>query len=130
VIVLDASAVLELLLASRTGTALRQRILEGAHALHAPHLIDVEVAHVLRRYERTGGLSAHRGRAAVEDLASLRMTRHPHDLLLPRIWELRANLTGYDAAYLALAELLDAPLWTRDARLADRSVHRARVAVV
>lgn len=129
-IVVDASLALELLLLTRTGARVQRRILEERHTLHAPHLVDVEVAHVLRRYQRAGELSAARGRAAIEDLASLRMTRYPHHLLLGRMWALRGNLTGYDAAYIALAEALDAPLLTRDARLAAAPGHAAQVEVV
>jgi predicted nucleic acid-binding protein len=75
-------------------------------------------------------LSAQRGREALEDLADLSVRRYPHDVLLPRVWELRANLTAYDAAYVALAEALGAPLFTRDRRLAGAAGHRARVEVV
>ena len=95
--------------------------------LHAPHLIDIEVAHVLRRYASAGDMSAERGREALEDLADLSLRRYPHEVLLPRVWELRANLSAYDAIYVALAEALDAPLFTRDRRLAGAPGHHARV---
>ena len=84
------------------------------------------VAQVLRRYERTGGLSTTRGAGALRDLEDLAIERYPHRPLLPRVWELRANLTAYDAVYVALAEALEATLLTGDARLA-RAPHRARV---
>ncbi len=128
--VLDASVMLDLLLGTAAGRALQRRILDERPSLHAPHLLDVEVAHVLRRYERSGELTAARGRAALEDLGQLSLTRYPHVLLLSRIWELRSNLTGYDATYVALAELLSAPLVTRDRRLAASHGHRARIEVI
>ncbi len=128
-IVVDASAVLELLLRTQAAEAVEARLLSG-EALHAPHLLDVEIAQVLRRYCRAGQLGAARAAEALADLADLRIERHPHDLFLPRIWALRDNLTAYDAAYVALAEALDAPLLTRDRRLAGAAGHGARVEVV
>ena len=91
--------------------------------------MDVEVIQIVRRYQRLGELSAERGQRAIDDLIDLPVERYPHRPLLTRMWELRANLTAYDAAYVALAEALDAPLVTRDARLAH-APHRARVEVV
>jgi predicted nucleic acid-binding protein len=107
-----------------------QRLFGGHEALHAPHLLDVEVAHVLRRYAFAGDMSAERGREALEDFADISLRRHAHDVLLPRVWELRENLTAYDAVYVALAEALDAPLVTRDRRLAGADGHRARVETI
>jgi predicted nucleic acid-binding protein len=130
VIVIDASAVLEVLLRTPVASAIERRLFAAGEALHAPHLIDVEVAHVLRRYAAAGDMSAERGREALEDLADLSVRRYPHDILLPRVWELRANLTAYDAVYVALAEALGAPLFTRDRRLAGAAGHSARVEVV
>jgi predicted nucleic acid-binding protein len=98
--------------------------------LHAPHLLDAEVAHVVRRYAAIGQIGPERGRALLGDLADIPMQRHPHDWLLPRVWELRHNLTAYDAIYVALAEALDAPLVTRDRRLAAAPGHQARVELV
>ena len=125
-IVVDASAVLELLLRSETGAAVEARIFAPNESLHAPELVDLEVAQVLRRYERAGGMSAQRAEEALDDLAALPLERYPHRPLLARVWELRPNLTAYDAAYVALAELLEAPLLTCDGALA-RAPHRARV---
>ena len=85
---------------------------------------------MLRRYAAAGEIDQDRGRAALQDLADFPLRRYPHDLLLPRIWALRHNVTAYDAAYVALAEALDAPLLTRDRRLAAASGHRARIEVV
>jgi len=129
-IVVDASAILELLLNSPAGAAISARILAPGETLHAPHVLDLEVAQVLRRYLRSGQIDEARGMQALDDLASLRLARYPHDMFLPRIWELRLNATAYDAAYLALAEALSAPLVTRDARLGGIPGHSARVDVV
>jgi predicted nucleic acid-binding protein len=130
VIVVDASAVLEVLLNTPVAARVAERLFGPGETLHAPHLLDIEVAQVLRRYALAGELDAVRGREALEDLADLRLTRYPHDVLLRRIWELRRNLTAYDAAYVALAEALGAPLVTRDAALASPGTHRARIELV
>jgi predicted nucleic acid-binding protein len=127
VIVVDASAILEVLLGTPAGLRVMERLFAPAETLHAPHLLDLEVVQVLRRYTFAGELSSTRGLEALEDLAELPITRYPHDLLLPRIWELRRNLTAYDAAYVALAEALAAPLVTRDAALASPRLHQAKV---
>ena len=95
--------------------------------LHAPHLLDVEVAQVLRRLVANGHIGGDRGRAALDALVLLPFNRYPHDALLPRIWELRNNMTAYDAAYIALAESLGAPLLTRDKKLAGAAGHRVRI---
>ena len=129
-IVLDASATIEWLLQSPSGVKIDQRISSPAESLHAPHLLDVEVAQVLRRYVRDKTIAARRGQEALEDLADIRLSRYPHDFLIPRIWDLRATLTAYDAAYVALAEVLDAPLVTCDAKIAAASRHHARVEVL
>ena len=128
-IVLDASAVIELLLQTATGKRVARRIAARSQGLHSPHLVDVEVLQVLRRWEARGALSSDRAAEAVVDLAQLDLRRHPHDVLSSRIWELRANVTAYDAAYLALAEALRAPLLTTDGRLARAPGHRATVEV-
>jgi predicted nucleic acid-binding protein len=97
--------------------------------LHTVHLLDVEFAHVLRRLVRDGALASRRAEEAIEDLGALRMTRYPPGLLLKRIWRLRQNLSAYDGAYVALAEELNAPLITRDRRIAAAPGHRAQVEV-
>ena len=104
-------------------------IFENNETLHAPHLIDLEIAQVLRRYVRSAIISAERGAEALADLVDFPLTRYPHHVLLTRIWQMRHALTAYDAAYLALAEALDAPLLTRDRALA-RVGSRARVEVI
>jgi predicted nucleic acid-binding protein len=130
VIVVDASALLEALLRTPERAAVERRMFNSGESLHAPHLLDVEVAHVIRRYAATGELDAERGREALADLADFPLRRYPHDFLLPRIWELRNNLTAYDAVYIALAEALGAPLLTRDRRLATAPGHHALVELV
>ena len=129
-IVLDASVVLEVLLRMPAGVALEDRLFEPEESLHVPHLVDIEVAQVLRRYALAGEVEAGRCRAALDDLAGLPLTRYPHDFLMSRVWDLRGNLSAYDAVYVALAEALDAPLLTRDRRLANAPGHGARVEVV
>jgi predicted nucleic acid-binding protein len=96
----------------------RSGFLMWVQTLHAPHLIDIEVAQVLRRYAATGQIEPGRCSDALIDLSDVPLHRYPHDVLLPRVWELRHNLTAYDAVYVALAEALDAPLLTRDRLLA------------
>ena len=85
---------------------------------------------MIRRYSGNGEIDAERGRVALADLADFPLRRYPHDFLLPRIWDLRNNLTGYDATYVALAEVLDTPLLARDRRLATAVGHRAKIELV
>lgn len=113
-IVLDASALLEVLLQTSAAEPIADRIFDPDETLHAPHLLDVEIGQVLRRYALSGEIDADRGREALNDLEDLALERHPHDSLMPRIWALRTNLTAYDASYLALAEALGATLVTCD----------------
>jgi predicted nucleic acid-binding protein len=128
--VVDASVVIELLLQTPASPSLEDRLFGTPEDLHAPALLDVEVVQVLRRYSARGELSAARGRAAIDVLRAFPVTRHPHDGLLPRMWTLRANLTAYDAAYVALAEALHATLVTRDERLAKAPGSRAAIEVL
>ena len=116
-IVLDASAAVEWLLQTPRGWRVGQRIFAHAESLHAPHLLDVEVAQVLRRYVAVHGISLSRAEEALQDLMDLRVRRYPHTTLLRRIWALRSNLTSYDALYIALAEALPATLLTCDTKL-------------
>lgn len=129
-IVADASAVLELLLRTSAADTIAARLLDPEESLQAPHLLDLEVAQVIRRYWRSGQITAERAAEALGDFADMRIERHPHEPLLARVWELRHNLTAYDAAYVALAEALGAVLITRDARLASAPGHTAAVEVV
>lgn len=125
-IVVDASAVLEVLLQTEVGRSLEGRLF-GGEVLNAPHLLDLEVAQVLRRHVLRGALQPARAEGALRDFSDLRIERYPHHLFLGRVWELRANVTAYDAAYLALAEALDSPLVTADRKLAAVPGHGATV---
>jgi predicted nucleic acid-binding protein len=129
VIVLDASAAVEWLLQTSAGHKIENRIFFRSESLHAPHLLDVEVAHVFRRLVRQNKVSPQRAAEAIQDLLNLRLNRYPHTILLPRIWELRHNFSACDAAYLALSEHLGASLLTHDARLGSASSQAARVEV-
>jgi predicted nucleic acid-binding protein len=128
-IVVDASAVLEVLLQTPAAAHVSRRIFAAGETLHAPHLLDIEVAHALRRYVLFGTISSQRGGQSLAYFAQLPLSRYPHRPLLPRIWELRNNVTAYDAAYLALAEALGAPLVTCD-RALKSAVRGVRVEVV
>jgi len=128
--VLDASALLELLLGTESGRSIAARIADPALTLHVPHLADVEVAQVLRRYVREGALDAHSAATALEDMRALDLERHAHEPLLDRVWALRDNLTAYDAVYVALAEALECTLLTCDGRLARAPGLSKRVELV
>jgi predicted nucleic acid-binding protein len=119
VIVLDASAAVDWLLQTTAGQRIEKRIYARGESLHSPHLLDLEITQVLRRLARERTLSAHRANQAVSDLLDLRITRYPHFVLLPEIWQHRHNLSAYDAAYVVLARNLGAALVTRDAKLAS-----------
>ena len=116
--VLDASAVVELVLGSRSGMEILKRVSDPKLSLHSPELVDIEVLSVLRRYELADIIPPDRIAHAIDNLGDLDLRRHPHGPLLPRIWSWRYNLTSYDAAYVTLAEALDAALVTTGARLA------------
>ncbi|MFZ0279642.1 MAG: type II toxin-antitoxin system VapC family toxin [Candidatus Sulfotelmatobacter sp.] len=126
-IVLDASAAIDWLLQTVVGKQIEDRLYSRGESLHAPHLLDLEVAQVLRRLVREGAVSAPRADQAVHDLFDLRITRYPHFVFLPHIWRLRDNFSAYDAAYIALTEKLGATLITRDSRLASASARRVSI---
>ena len=128
-IVVDASAAIEMLLRTLTGRRVETRAFSPGESLHAPHLIDLEVAQVLRRHIAAGTIAPGRGQQALEVLRDIALLRYPHSMLLDRIWQLRDNFNAYDAAYVALAEALDAPLITCDRKMASPG-HRARVEVI
>lgn len=125
-IVVDASAIVEWLLGLSRSAAVAARLADPDQSVHAPHLLDVEVAQVVRRLAASGAIVGERGAQAIDDLADLDVIRHPHDVLLSRVWQLRSNLTAYDATYVALAEALDAPLVTLDRRLTEAPAASAR----
>jgi predicted nucleic acid-binding protein len=129
--VVDASALIEVLLRTPASTAVESHLFASGQTLHAPHLLDIEVAQVIRKYAARGEIDAERGRVALSDLDALPMRRYPHDFLLPRVWSLRSDVAAYDVVHIALAEALDAVLLTRDHRLAGatapcRSSRRSR----
>lgn len=126
----DASALLEVLLPTSEAGRVEERLFAAGETLHAPYLIDIETAQVVRRYRAGGEIDGARGRAALDDLADFPLPRYPHDFLPRRVWDLRHNMAAYDAVYVAMAEALDATLLTRGRRLAATSGHRARVELV
>ncbi len=128
-IVLDASAAVDWVLQTTAGQRIENRIYFHSETLHTPHLLDLEVTQVLRRLTRQGVVPVRRANEAVRDLLDLRITRYPHTLLVPQIWQLRHNFSAYDAAYIVLAEKLGAALVTRDAQRASASGHTANIQV-
>lgn len=125
-LVLDSSAVLDALAARDPATGLVERLAEDGD-LHAPHLIDTEILHALRRMLRRKQITSERAHDTRTDFADLTLVRYPHEPLGDRVWELRENLTAYDATFVALAEALDVPLLTCDARLAAAPGHHAHI---
>ena len=121
---------LEALLQTPAAPSVRRRLFAPGETLHAPHLMDVEVAQVVRRYVLAGEIGTERGQTTLGTLATFPMRRYPHDVLLPRVWHLRNNLSGYDAVYVALAEVLDAPLLTCDRRLAAAAGRHASIELI
>ena len=129
VIVVDAS-VLVTALADDGSDGDRARDRLRGERLVAPHVIDLEVTSAWRRLTAAGDLDDRRAQLALEDLRSLRVDRVPHGPLIARCWELRRNLTVYDAAYVALAEIVDRVLVTADARLAGASGSRCEIELI
>ena len=114
-IVADASALFQVLGGDERIVA---RMFDRAEPICAPYLLDAEIASILRRHVLARTLAVSRARSMLSDYLDIAVTRWPHTLLLPRAFALRDTMTAYDALYVALAELLDATLVTRDARLA------------
>ena len=127
--VVDASAVVEVLLQTERGIRIEERLFAPGETLHVPHLIDIEVAHAMRRAWLQGLIDEVRAEEALDDLAAWLLVRYPHDLFLPRVWSLRHNVTAYDAVYVALAETLEVTLLTCDARLASSAGHDAMIEI-
>jgi predicted nucleic acid-binding protein len=128
--VLDASVLVEYLTDGEYADSSRRHLMSSPGWLWAPYLVDAEVGQALRGEVRAGELTAKAGRAALADLMELRLQRVPHHLLAGRAWELRQNVSFYDALYVALAEELEVPLITLDARLAKAPGVRAEIEVV
>jgi predicted nucleic acid-binding protein len=131
-LVVDASSIAELLLGRPAGGSVEEQLRTHDFDLHAPHLLDVQVLSALRRIAAAGDASPERAAEAVADFLDLPVERYPHDALVPRMWDLRANFSAYDAAYVALAEVIadkGAPLLTADARLARAAAAHADVRV-
>jgi predicted nucleic acid-binding protein len=129
-IVLDASAAVELVLQTPRAERVAARALHPAERLHAPHLIDVEVTQVMRRLVQAKEITVARADTALRDFGGLVIERHAHRPLIRRVWGLRASLSAYDATYVALAEALAAPMLTCDEKLARAHGHKAKVEVV
>jgi predicted nucleic acid-binding protein len=128
--VLDASGALELLLNTARGRRVGEKLADGTEVVHAPHLIDIEIAHVLRRYVLDGTLDERRAVRALQHWRELDVERYPHEPFLDRVWGLRNNVTAYDAVYVALAETLGDLLVTGDRKLAGSPGLDARVQLV
>lgn len=129
-IVLDASAALDLLLMREPLAQQLDDELRRTAGIHVPHLWFIEVAQVLRRHVQHGALGPARAQAALDVARDLPTQRYAHEPLARRIWQLRDNATAYDATYLALAEGLRAPLLTTDRKLANTPGHQATIQLV
>ena len=129
-IVVDASALVETLLQTELAGRLMERIFEPSASLHAPHVVDIEVTNAFRRLVQRRDITTARAEQGLADYSQLHIERHGHQALIGRIWELRDSMTAYDGAYVALAEALDAPLLTCDAKLAHAQGHRARIDLI
>ena len=128
--VVDASVLVAFLVGGAPARTTEAVFAEQIGVLWAPHLVDAEVGHALRRKVAAGELRADAGREALQDLTDFPLSRAPHGGLLQRAWELRDNASFYDGLYLALAEALDEPLLTFDKRLAGVPGTRATVTVI
>jgi predicted nucleic acid-binding protein len=129
-IIIDASAVIELLLRTELGEKVEVRALARDARLHGPHLLDLEILQALRRLLQLQAISVARAGEALLDYADLFIERASHQPLLGRIWQLRESMTAYDGAYVALAEALDAPVVTCDEKLARSHGHRASIELI
>jgi predicted nucleic acid-binding protein len=129
-IVIDASALLELLLGTDRAESVAARALAPDERLHAPHLLDIEIARALRRLVQLKEITSSRARQALDDYTAFVIERHTHQEFLPRIWQLRDSVTAYDGMYVALSEALNAPLLTCDTKLARSHGHRAKIEIV
>ena len=128
--VVDASVLAEYLGDAEGTEVARKRLIADRAGLWAPHLVDAEVGHALRRGVRMGEIGADIARDALDDLIAMPLRRVRHRELIPRAWELRENVSFYDALYVSLAEILGEPLITFDGRLARADGIRAEVEVL
>lgn len=131
-LVLDASAVVELLFQTLAGKRISDIIFEPNANLCAPELLTIETVQVIRRFINSKELTSATANSIFNDLKDLPISYYPHQILLDRVWELRKNFTAYDATYIALAEVLKAPLITCDSAFKKGSgtIHRATVALI
>jgi predicted nucleic acid-binding protein len=129
-IVIDASALIEMLLHTDRAERLMLRALQRADRMHAPQLLDAEVTQVLRRLVQRKDLPLARAEQALDDFAHLLIERHDHQPFIRRVWQLRDTLSAYDGFYVALAEALEAPLLTCDSKLAGARGNRAKIELV
>lgn len=113
-IVIDASAIVELLFKTKAGEKIADIIFKNTSNIVAPELLNIEVLQVVRKFRKSREISNERAREFFDDFVSLPIKYYPHSFLLKRIWELKENFTAYDSTYIALAELLNAPLITTD----------------
>ena len=128
-IVLDSSAAVDYLVGHRRQAEWVRALLVENDDIHVPHVLDVEVVGAIARLARTGAISVALAEEALFDLSHLDVSRYPHLLLLPRMWALRENVTAHDAAFVALAETLEAPLVTTDQRLAKAPLDDVEIVV-
>lgn len=128
--VLDASGAVELVLNTTRGKRLGERLAAGAEVVHVPHLIDIEIAQVLRRYALGEAFGEQRAVQALHHWRQLHVERYPHEPFLDRVWGLRNNVSAYDALYVALAEALGESLVTGDRKLAAVPRMNVRVELV
>jgi len=128
--VIDASAAVELLLDTERGRRLSSRLAAESVEIHVPHLVDLEIAQALRSYVRRGAFDAKRGGRALRHWRYLQAERYGHHRFLDRIWELRHNVSAYDAVYVALAEALSTILLTADRRLAGAPGLEGRIELI
>lgn len=128
-IVIDASAAVELVLNTATGKQIGDRVADEREAIHAPYLIDVEIVHAIRRMALRKSIGNVHAETALGLWRSLVVERHAHEPFIARIWQLRDNISAYDATYVALAEALPAPLVTADRRLAHAPGSRTLIEV-